>query len=979
MRGWYGCTVGFLLVHLWLQSGVALQAATKVEAGAPVLSVYVDIPEFLLRRPETSPAVVWKKSLTAGATTLEITAAQKTASLDLSPPFADWPGKIFAFVESNWGPVNFPASPSEIAPLTQGTVDFWSVVRQVTPETAGNGVLSPEQALALADGYLLLAWETWFNYDPSFTQLAARASALVAYAQSRSPEWHDKALARQGAVLTLQGEGAEMLKLTEGLKLEGVAQAWNALARFQVRELQKMVAADPNAFYRKLEILSEILNGWECARSVSEAYKLDHADQFYLWLAMDSGTIDSGRALERLQPVTSWLWENHELENWMRRTNVAFDQKVETERLKTLIADGSGGDSGQAGGKASALVVFQKIKDRHDSLGVEIKPAPGRPAWALGDPEIVRLSNGRTEAVLQRKFNFYFNNWGVRGSIEQAQFWQTLFPKSYYAPVALEMARNRYDSESPWDKLKTLSDLCPPEARSLALAWISGVYTISVIDASLATAWHAEAPADPTLTLVEAYLNKETRTSAQAPWDDYLTTLKDYPLAPLPFYRKLISRSFNSAHMEKGLAVLGEGAALRPDDYELYSLCLYNLQDLKRDWPHIMEMARQGRDRFPDREAPYVYGIRAFLAWDKPQEAINWVGNYTDTVKEPLALAVVNGELAKAYVKLQKWDVALKIVGDSDSVGSWDAMNAFIQTNFAASKAGPAFERINEMLSRYEMLPQPVLPCLEAPGSSQLVPVVGDHLSKMRRREGGILEFLETLDHLGRLGELKAEQLQPLGSAASGFLIHYVALLRRDGRFDEATAATVEQMAKLKNKNQNYLLLSLEHDRAVARNRSLTPLAEEGFLAAGEVIGPFRNWRGEAFDTVYPPETEYMPDKAYEGASGEIVRWKNWSVKGCNPFWYATPFLNDPSASWSAYYLRFEIPGGNTANTTRKLWAFFGYDASRFEIFLNGKSLVKTGKKEITQDLPLQSGNNILLVKVCGGSRSPMAALKLLP
>jgi len=42
------------------------------------------------------------------------------------------------------------------------------------------------------------------------------------------------------------------------------------------------------------------------------------------------------------------------------------------------------------------------------------------------------------------------------------------------------------------------------------------------------------------------------------------------------------------------------------------------------------------------------------------------------------------------------------------------------------------------------------------------------------------------------------------------------------------------------------------------------------------VIGPFPNADDAGFDTVYPPETEFKPEKAYAGLDGEVVGWKRY-------------------------------------------------------------------------------------------------------
>ena len=51
---------------------------------------------------------------------------------------------------------------------------------------------------------------------------------------------------------------------------------------------------------------------------------------------------------------------------------------------------------------------------------------------------------------------------------------------------------------------------------------------------------------------------------------------------------------------------------------------------------------------------------------------------------------------------------------------------------------------------------------------------------------------------------------------------------------------------------------------------------EENTVRNWNVIGPFPNADDAGFDTVYPPETEFKPEKMYTGLNGDLVGWKRY-------------------------------------------------------------------------------------------------------
>jgi hypothetical protein len=104
-----------------------------------------------------------------------------------------------------------------------------------------------------------------------------------------------------------------------------------------------------------------------------------------------------------------------------------------------------------------------------------------------------------------------------------------------------------------------------------------------------------------------------------------------------------------------------------------------------------------------------------------------------------------------------------------------------------------------------------------------------------------------------------------------------------------AVARLIDEAATVDKENRaSAALLLYQHAMSAARDvdqiKSLATLLSKkgrpvdlprqfGFLMHWEAIGPFDNTKGEGFERVYPPETEWKPEAAYAGKSGE-VRWQ---------------------------------------------------------------------------------------------------------
>jgi len=137
-----------------------------------------------------------------------------------------------------------------------------------------------------------------------------------------------------------------------------------------------------------------------------------------------------------------------------------------------------------------------------------------------------------------------------------------------------------------------------------------------------------------------------------------------------------------------------------------------------------------------------------------------------------------------------------------------------------------------------------------------------------------------------------------------------------------------------------------------------------GFLMHWDVIGPFDNSGLAGFDRVYPPETEWKPEAAYEGKSGE-VRWQAFVTS--DP--YGKVDLNAPFGMLkeTVGYARTVFNSGKEQDVELRLGT-----KNAWKIWLNGELLFgrdeyHRGQRIDQYVLPakFRSGANEILVKCC--------------
>jgi len=188
----------------------------------------------------------------------------------------------------------------------------------------------------------------------------------------------------------------------------------------------------------------------------------------------------------------------------------------------------------------------------------------------------------------------------------------------------------------------------------------------------------------------------------------------------------------------------------------------------------------------------------------------------------------------------------------------------------------------------------------------------------------------------------QAEELsQSAGKDAAGLLYRQALLFARD--IDQIQAITRE----------------LE-----ARGQTVDLPRHFGFLMNWQVIGPFHNQARSGFEAVFPPESGFDLNAAYQGKAGE-VRWKPFTTSDK----YGVVDINkalEPLKEVTAYaYAEFMSDSARNAELRlgcKNAWKIWFNGA-----FLFGRDEYHRGQQIDQYALPIQlrEGVNTILVKVC--------------
>jgi tetratricopeptide (TPR) repeat protein len=237
--------------------------------------------------------------------------------------------------------------------------------------------------------------------------------------------------------------------------------------------------------------------------------------------------------------------------------------------------------------------------------------------------------------------------------------------------------------------------------------------------------------------------------------------------------------------------------------------------------------------------------------------------------------------------------------------------------------------------------------------------------------------YPEALDAFLELIGSAAPTLEGAARAESHVVVASL-LAARLGAMDRATAfealATADRPAGLRDA---LLLASLNLHHAAGRHEDHERLARElGFLTRFQISGPFDNERGAGYGRAFGPEGGFDPGATFDGKA-RPVGWRELPVATPPAGVIVLGAMLRPSEQVLAYAATALVAEQPTRATL-----LLGTSGS-FRVFLNGREVAQRDvRRQAVADqdavvLPLRSGPNLLVLKVCAQDERPAFLARL--